>query len=238
MSQVSHRTASLGRFNSHYDENPEYYDRLRTCWLNTRREAFISARLIRYQLPANALVLEIGSGTGKLLNSLGRRFPSLSFVGIEPIAGYVEYARITAPENVRYVVRTLDEAGRANEGGALVVLSNDVLHHLPSYEGAVEAAHRLAASGCRWLALEPNAKNPYSFLRQGLGYGERNFWPRPFRHCAEQEGWRAVAEGHLFLVPPFITAPPFWMKRLERMLERVPVLAGGVYLELRLQSRD
>jgi SAM-dependent methyltransferase len=219
--------------NSTYDDNPERYDRLRDCWLNRRHEEFIAARLNCYQRPADSLVLEIGSGTGWLLNRLGARFPALRFAGVEPIAGYVEYAQKNAAPNVRYLASTLEQADALAESPR-AVLSNDVLHHVPSYEEALRAAARLAAPACRWLAIEPNCKNLYTFVKQATGYGEQNFWPGRFRRMAAREGWRLDGKGHLFLVPPSVDQPPQWMQAIERFGERVPFLAGGVYLEFTL----
>ena len=223
-------TESVRPYNSTFDGDPEVYDRLRTCWLNERREAFISNRLTKYQLPTGTLVVEIGSGTGWLLNRLGRRFPALRFLGFEPIAGYVEYARMNALSNVTYLQTTIEDAG-ALPDAPMVVLSNDVLHHVPSYAGAIQSISRFAAPRCRWLAIEPNCGNPYTFTKQALGYGEQNFWPGQFRTAAGDCGWELTGKGHLFLIPPTVREPRGWMKTLEAKLDWIPCLAGGVHLE-------
>src|SRR5208283_6198276 len=82
-----------GPCNSVHDNDPAGYDRLRSGWLNQRRADFIIKRLRGYGLPGGSLVVEIGSGAGGLLNRLGRDFPEVRFVGIEPLAGYVDFAR-------------------------------------------------------------------------------------------------------------------------------------------------
>jgi SAM-dependent methyltransferase len=217
-------------FNSTFDGDAQGYDELRACWLNERREQFIAARLESYALPERALIVEIGSGTGWLLNRLGGRFPRLRFIGIEPIGGYVEYARRAAPANVVYQQSTIEDA-LSFASVPRVVLSNDVLHHVPSYEGALHAVARFTAPACRWLAIEPNCRNLYTFVKQATGYGEQNFWPGRFRKLALREGWTLRLKGHLFLVPPAVKQAPSWMQSLERQFERIPALAGGVYLE-------
>ena len=226
----------MGPYNSVYDDDPAGYDRLRSGWLNQRRADFIAGRLTGYGLPAGALAVEIGSGAGGLLNRLGRRFPALCFLGIEPLSGYVDFARAGAPPNVSYVAATAEDAARLLPGGPRLVLSNDVLHHLPSYSTAARALARRAVTGCLWLALEPNHWNPYTFLRQSAGYGERNFRPRAFAQAAGREGWRLRSREYLFLIPPFVKQAPAWMKTMERRLERIPILAGGVCLEFSLAS--
>jgi len=200
--------------NSVYDNDPAGYDRLRSGWLNQRRADFITNRLMGYGLPAGALAVEIGSGAGGLLNRLGRRFPDLRFVGIEPLAGYVDFARGGAPTNVSYVTATAEDAEALLPGRPRAVLSNDVLHHLPGYSAAAKAMARRAATGCLWLALEPNHWNPYTFLKQAAGNGERNFHPRAFAQAAEREGWRLRSREYLFLIPPFVKEAPAWMKAM------------------------
>lgn len=223
-----------GARNSVYDNDPAGYDRLRSCWLNQRRADFIIGRLPGYGLPAGSLAVEIGSGAGGLLNRLGRRFPDLRFLGVEPLAGYVDFARAGAPPNVSYVEATAEAAGPLLPEPPRLVLSNDVLHHLPSYSPAARAMAQRAAAGCLWLALEPNPRNPYTFLKQSTGYGERNFHPRAFAQAAGREGWRLRSREYLFLIPPSVKQAPAWMKTMERRLERIPILAGGVCLEFSL----
>ena len=232
--QDPHQSGMSSSYNSVYDGDTAGYARLRSCWLNRRREEFIAARIVEYALPAGSLAVEIGSGTGGLLNRLGRRFPDLRFLGIEPLAGYVDFARTGAPSNVSYVTATAEDAGPLLPGPPRLVLSNDVLHHLPSYSTAARGLARHAAAGCLWLALEPNQWNPYTFLRQSAGYGERNFHPRAFAQAAGREGWRLGSREYLFLIPPFVKQAPAWMKAMERRFERVPMLAGGVCLEFSL----
>jgi hypothetical protein len=48
-------------FNSRYDDHPEVYDELRSCWLSMRREEFIAKRLLEYRQPEGSLVIEIGA---------------------------------------------------------------------------------------------------------------------------------------------------------------------------------
>lgn len=225
---------TTGPRNSVYDNDAAGYDRLRCGWIERRRAEFIAGRLTGYGLPAGALVVEIGSGAGGLLNGLGRRFADLRFLGIEPLANYVDFARAAAPSNVSYVVATAEDAARALPEGPRLALSNDVLHHLPSYAAAARGLAQRAAAGCRWLAMEPNHWNLYTFLKQSTGYGERNFHPGAFAQAAGREGWRLDRREYLFLIPPFVKQPPAWMKAMERRLERVPILAGGVCLEFSL----
>jgi SAM-dependent methyltransferase len=223
-------------YNSRYDSDPSGYDRLRSCWLNERRADYLSKQLTSYRLAAGSLVVEIGSGTGWLLNHLGESFPYVRFLGLDPIPAYVEFARKRAPANVEYVMSTVEEAGRYITESPQLVLSNDVLHHLNSYEAAARTFALLGASGCRWLVIEPNSTNPYTWFRQWIGPGERNFHPGPFRQAAAENGWTVLHKGYMFLIPPFVKRPCAWMRALEQRFEHVPMLAGGVSMELQLDE--
>jgi SAM-dependent methyltransferase len=220
-------------WNAVYDADPEHYDRLRQCWLNERRAKFVAERLQRYRLPAGAAVLELGSGTGWLLERLAGRFPGLAFCGLEPVDAYVAFARKrTRDERVRYIQGTAETAHHHLTRQFQAVLSNDVLHHVQSLPHTVQAVSGVAAPGCRWLVIEPNCNNLYTFFKQSFKSGERNFWPRSFRRLAEQGGWRLEERGYLFLIPPLLRQPPRWMRTLEQKLEGIRALSGGIYLQL------
>lgn len=225
--------------NARYDDCPAEYDRLRHCWLNQRRFLFLAQQLGQEPPGRVRNVLEVGSGTGWLLLLLAERFPEISFWGVEPLANYREFAqaRSTAP-NVHF----LSGAAEAVDTLALppieVVLSNDVLHHVSRMDLAVAAASKVAAPGCVWHAIEPNYLNVYSFFRQATTPGERVFWPRQFSGLARQGQWQRRQTGHLFLIPPFVRDAPQWLKTLERKIEWIPFLAGGVYLRFEFSGRE
>ena len=217
--------------NSRYDDDPSGYDTLRDCWLNRRRRDFIAVVLM--DATGGQKVLEVGSGTGALLQDLGGAFPGHVFHGLEPLPGYVAFSRerVTAT-NVRFFEGTAERANQVLTDRYTRLLSNDVLHHLESEEQALKALSDVAAPGARWLAIEPNCWNPYAWLGQTLKPGERNFRPRQFCRLAQARGWSVRNKGTVFLIPPFIRRAPGWMEALERLFERVPVLGGGVWLEL------
>ena len=219
--------------NAGYDNQPEVYDQLRHCWLNERRALFLCNALAAHGRVSN--VIEIGSGTGWLLKRLAAEFPNTAFWGVEPLPGYVEFARKgQGPSNVTFLNGLAETMDQLDLPMADAVLSNDVLHHVAHLEGAVTAVSRRAAANCRWWSIEPNWLNAYSFLRAVTTSGERVFWPWTFARVMRSHGWLRRSRGHLFLIPPFVRDPSAWMRRAEVPLERVPVLAGGVYAEFEL----
>lgn len=222
--------------NAGFDLDPEGYNARRRCWLNDRRTRFLVDRLAQWDTGGSHRVLELGSGTGWLLARLAGRFPHWSFVGLEPNARYVDYALSRyGARNLAFLIGAAETPPAGLDTGPFdLLLSNDALHHVYSQQETVRQAALLAAPGGHWIAIEPNALNPYAFAGQALKSGERNFWPRRFLAFATGAGWCLERKGYLFLIPPLISAPPPWLKGLERRLERVPVLAGGVAITLRL----
>ena len=221
--------------NAGFDADPENYHRLRDCWLNRRRQNFIATHI--KTVASGTRVLELGCGTGWLLSRLASDHPHLQWTGIDPLAGYISFAeRNTVLANLRFVVGTAETADQFLKPGFDVILSNDVLHHVSSQSDVIQSMFRLAAPGCRWLAIEPNCRNVYTFLRQATKHGERNFWPASFGDTARKSGWTKMSQSYLFLVPPFVKEPPDLLVRLEKRFERQSLIAGGVCLELRKGS--
>ena len=227
----------MSGLNASFDNSPAHYDAMRDCWLNDRREAYIRTHLARSSGDNPLSLLEIGSGTGWLLSRLAQQFPEWDFHGIEPIAAYVDYARERyGRPNLEFTNSPAEAAsGHFAPGQFDVLLSNDVLHHVTSEEETLRQAAQLARPGARWLAIEPNMLNPYAFAGQALKAGERNFRPEQFAALARATGWQLQERSYLFLIPPFIKQPPAWLKGLERLLEGIPFIGGGVALEFLYQ---
>ena len=225
-------------WNAVWDGRPAEYSAMRDCWLTRRRALFIEGFLSSAR--AGARVLELGSGTGNLLILLARARPDLHFTGIEPQSSYVEFAADAAlsegVRNLSFRVAQAEHVGTLFEGEAPFdrILSNDLLHHVAAYPPVLDALGGVARSGTRWLAIEPNWRNPYVLIGAAIRRGERNFWPRPFLADSRRAGWLCLESSFLFLLPPGIRRAPPWAVRLERAFEGNPVLAGGAALSLEL----
>jgi 2-polyprenyl-3-methyl-5-hydroxy-6-metoxy-1,4-benzoquinol methylase len=226
--------------NARWDDDPTGYDHVRTCHLNDRRTAFVAARLTDGH--SGGHVVEIGSGTGWLLRKLAVLRPDLRFTGVEPLENYVRFAveatcEQDLGERVGFVRGTAEGLEAALSGATDAprwVLTNDVLHHVADVPAAVRATTAIAAPGARWLAIEPNAVNPYVFAMHTIKRGEAVFRSGPFLDAAGACGWTLRQRSRLFLVPPFVRRPPAWATRLEARFEHVAPIAGGLALELSL----
>lgn len=220
--------------NASFDDDPAGYDRRRECWLNRRRASVVLDRLAARPVRA---VLEVGAGTGTLLTRLAVARPDLRFTGVEPLDGYVRFARRRAARlglrNLEFHVGTAEQLPTEVAGQVFsYVLSNDTLHHVDDVAAGAQAVARVTAPGAGWLAIEPNRLNPYVLGYHALTAGERNFAPRAFLAAASAAGWRLERRTYLFVVPTAVKSVPAWVARAELVLERVPVLAGGLALEL------
>jgi len=221
--------------NSIWDDDPVGYAALRECWLNTRRQLYIE----RYvgALRDGDVVLEIGSGTGNLLRSLAIKYTRLTFVGIEPLTPYVSFSNQQSLDcglsNVKFLAGSGEEASLLVRDKCRLILTNDVLHHVDNQQALSCSLASVSDELTEWLAIEPNYLNMYTLYKQATAPGERNFFPSRF--LANAAAWRLLRSRYLFLIPPFVKDPPPFIKIIERSLEWVPLLAGGVFLHLKLR---
>lgn len=216
------------------------YEALRDTWLNRHRADYVLDSLS--EVRPGARVLEIGSGTGYLLLALAKSRPELEYVGVDPLPNYIEHSRNRATETglpVRFEIGYAEDlGGLLAETPVDVILSNDTLHHVADIEATAAQLAAVSAPGAIWVAIEPSNLNPYIVARHFLEEGERNFHPRSFRAAARRAGWEPVSQRYLFAIPPVIADPPRWMTRMEPLVERIPVVAGGVVQHLRLRTES
>jgi SAM-dependent methyltransferase len=220
--------------NASFDDLPDAYDQLRASGHMARRRAEYFEGVVA---ASSGLVLEVGCGTGSLLRSLAARFPERTFVGVEPLQKYVDFARQQAAAadltNVRF------EAGLGEELAAVtgpvqagLVISVDMLHHVQDMGKVAREVLTVTAQGGRWTAQEPNAIHPYVWLYHTLTAGERTFPVRSFLDIARGAGWQPVGRETMYLFPSGVAKVPAWAERLERRAERLRPISGGVVLHL------
>jgi SAM-dependent methyltransferase len=223
-----------GGWNAGFDGIPEDYDRLRAAGHMSRRRLDILTDLLR---GSRGKVVELGCGTGTLLRRLAERLPDRTFLGVEPLANYVEFARARAAAeglgNVSFAVGTGERfasvAGRASAGA---VISVDALHHVSDVGRTIAEVAEVAEPGAHWFAMEPDRLHPYVLAYHVLTAGERTFPAREFVRHATGAGWRLGGRRRYFLYPSGVQRVPGWAATLERRVEGVPVLSGAVLLDL------
>ncbi len=223
-------------WNAIWDDRPAEYAAKRDCWLTRRRSLYVSEFLD--EASPGQRVLEIGSGVGELLIALAAGHPGLHFTGVEPQQSYVTFAAEAAARaglsNLCFKTSPAEEIPSLFASAAPFdwILSNDMLHHVSDQEEILRALARVASPAARWLAIEPNWRNPYVLIACAVKSGEQNFWPGRFLDRGRRLGWACRQRSFLFLIPPVIKNPPRLLIGLERVLERNSLVAGGVALTL------
>jgi ubiquinone/menaquinone biosynthesis C-methylase UbiE len=220
--------------NGSFDDDPESYDDLRAAGhMARRRVAFFSTAVHRTPGP----VVELGCGTGTLLRQLAAAHPDRDFLGVEPLANYVEFARREAAalglSNVRFEAATGEVLGTVvPPGSAGLVISVDALHHVQDLDRVVDEVFTATRRSGRWVAMEPDRLHPYVLAYHVLTEGERTFPARDFLRRARSRGWELVRRRRLFTYPSGVARVPGWAARLERRWEHRPFLAGAIVHDL------
>jgi ubiquinone/menaquinone biosynthesis C-methylase UbiE len=221
-------------FNASFDDLPEAYDDLRAGGhMARRRVAFFSTVVHRTPGP----VVELGCGTGTLLRQLAAAHPDRSFLGVEPLDNYVEFARQRAAaqglDNVRFEAGTGEVLGSVVEpGSAGLVISVDALHHVQDLGRVVAEVLTATRHDGRWVTMEPDRLHPYVLAYHVLTAGERTFDPADFLRRARAAGWALVRRRRMFIYPSGVSRVPGWAEQLERSLERRRVVAGAIVHDL------
>lgn len=220
--------------NAAFDDVPEQYDDLRAAGhMARRRLAFFSAVVGRTPGP----VVELGCGTGTLLRQLAAAHPDRTFLGVEPLPNYVEFARERAAalalDNVRFEAAPGESFGQVvPEGSAGLVVSVDALHHVVDLDRVVDQVFTATRGNGRWVAMEPNRVHPYVLAYHVLTHGERTFDAGDFLARARARGWSLVRRRLMYTYPSGVSRVPAWAARLELRLEHNRLLAGAVVHDL------
>ncbi len=105
----------------------------------------IHLRMLEYvQLPSAAQILDLGCGTGKLLNRLAQHDPTLTGTGLDFSAEMIHQARqkSTAPERLTYVEGRSDDLPFADQQFDAVFCSISLLHY-PSPAAVLAEVYRV-----------------------------------------------------------------------------------------------
>jgi SAM-dependent methyltransferase len=181
-------------------------------------------------------VVEFGAGTGLVLSRVASSFPGVRFTAVEPVGEYVRYARATYGTHqpcLEYREGTVEGHGLP-DASASCAYSINVWHHVaPScLRAAAASAARVLRRGGRLIIMEPNFRQPYIFLYQGLTRDERHFLPRR-ELAALCEFFTIEKRSFYFIFPEPWRVLSAWMLDVEQRLESCPFLAGAVVYVLR-----
>lgn len=228
--------------NSIFDNQPETYHAMRQCWLETHRFQYLRDYIQAQRISPGATILEIGAGTGLQLTALARSFPQLKFIGVEPNPLYCDFGnRLVESQTIANAhiqcARAEDFKMDHTHSKPSLILSNDVLHHIDDWDLLLSNLKSQCSPKAYWLAIEPNPLNFYSCVCQMIRPGEKVFQRWKFLRKARSHGWQLLKLEHLFLWPPALKkTPPPWLQKMERTLEKIPFIGGGVVISLRQEK--
>lgn len=206
------------------------YDRSRKGHIEERRLELVE-RVVRTR--SIKTLLDLGCGTGSFLARLAAAHSEIKCVGVELDDRLAEYARETySSPNLEFL--SADVASFQPTQHFDLAVSIDFLHHVPDMGVAAAAIRRALGTNASWLVMEPNVFHPQIWLHQEsmkrAGVGEDHFRPWRFTALLQEAGFKLVSRRYILLFPGSVT-PPRWLSRVERVLERAPMLGGSVVLE-------
>lgn len=128
----------------------------------------------RIEFPAEAVVLDIGCGSGSALRTVGALVPGATLIGVDPVPRMLELAREQGGE-------ALDL--RLGDAGALpvpdhrcdVVLAFDSMDHWSDVDAGLREVHRVLKPGALFVVVKdlsaPGGLDTATVLR-GAGFGD------------------------------------------------------------------
>lgn len=132
--------------------DPGHYDRV-AGRIEARLRSRIAADVADLVLPPDALVLDVGTGPGRLPIEIARRNPGLRVAALDVSPAMIETARRLVPAGARITAEVGDVAALPYGDGTVdLVVSTLSQHHWPDLAGAVRELARVRASGGRvWI---------------------------------------------------------------------------------------
>jgi SAM-dependent methyltransferase len=186
----------------------ELHARVSTHFMDAWTRRVILARL--GLLPRSPTVIDIGCSTGYLLEDLHRRVPHATLVGVDPIASGLLKAHVAVPQAL--LLQADSCALPLHNSSVDVVVSANVLEHVPDDEQALAEMSRVLRPGGRAVIVVPLDPSSYNYFDRVLGH-ERRYARGELARKAEDAGLRVLEEVCL----GGLLYPAFWLvKRLNQ----------------------
>jgi ubiquinone/menaquinone biosynthesis C-methylase UbiE len=164
----------------------------------------IHKRLIsKIELPANANVLDLGCGTGRLLNRLASQFPDLRGTGLDLSPQMLQVARQSNQHRPRLIyLEGNAESLPFAEGQFDAVFNTISFLHYPQPEKVLSEVARVLSPGGRFYLVDITANNSAFQLMANSPAGVK------FYHQEQREKLGSVAGllclGHYYLLGPVL----------------------------------
>ncbi|MDJ0681404.1 MAG: class I SAM-dependent methyltransferase [Xenococcaceae cyanobacterium MO_167.B52] len=177
-----------------------YYD----CFLTTGFYQGVHQRLLEYvALKENASVLDLGCGTGKLMNRLADKFPTMKAIGLDLAPKMLVEARATNKHRKRliFVKGRAEALPFADEQFDAVFCTMSFLHY-PHPEQVFEQVSRVLAPGGRFYLVDAY-RGESNFASVIPWIGEMRLYSKKQREQLGTEvGFSAIA--HYYLLPAIL----------------------------------
>jgi SAM-dependent methyltransferase len=122
-------------------------------------------------IPPRATVLDVGCSAGYLLEDVRRSAPQASLIGVDLIASGLRLAAALLPEATLFQADAC--ALPLQDESADVVLSANVLEHVPDDELALAEIFRVMRPGARAAVVIPLGPGNYDYYDRFLGHARR-----------------------------------------------------------------
>lgn len=132
----------------------------------------------QYQLEADATILDVGCGTGRLLELLGQRVPSAALTGLDLAPNMLQQAAERLPSTVRLVQGDAEQLPFADNSFQLV-LSSSTFQWLDNLQYCFEEAGRV---------LEPEGHFLFSLFGEGTLFELRESWHQALLNTGRADG--------------------------------------------------
>jgi SAM-dependent methyltransferase len=176
----------------------------RTHFIDVWTRRAILARL--GPLPATPTVIDVGCSSGYLLEDLHRAVPGASLIGVDLMAGGLRKAHENVPNAV---LMQADACSLPLEDtSADVVVSANLLEHVPDDVKAVAEIGRILRPGARAVIVVPVGPGNYDYYDRFLGH-ERRYARRELADKAVSVGLEILEDIYL----GGVLYPAFWLAK-------------------------
>ncbi len=165
----------------------------------------IHKRLLHYvELSESARILDLGCGTGRLLDRLANQFPTLYGMGLDLSPEMLRQAR----QRNRHRPRLIYQQGNAEalpfaDNQFDAVFNSLSFLHYPKPNQVFAEVHRVLQPNGKFYLADPIASFPIALQQRGLSPDNIRLYNRPAREAlGNQVGLRCC--GHYALFPPTV----------------------------------
>lgn len=168
---------------------------------------------------ASNVVLEIGCGTGYVLDGLHKKFPNYKLQGSEIHLEGIKYAQKRLP-NIELVQLDATHMPFENEFNAIGAF--DVLEHIEEDVSVIQEVHRSLKSGGLFMISVPQHQWMWS-INDDIAYHKRRYSRKELQQKLTAEGFEIVSIGSFvfMLFPLMYVSRLFKQKKVSKITDAI-----------------